>query len=844
MRRRGSLSLLVSIVASCSPGGERPGTDQADVSKVTCTEPNGAALATRAFGDVRVNAFTSGHLEIVGPGRHGATARLILSPMTARLSGGTLGASIVAATEVPEGIDLELRFGSKSAKATVRARADGVVRVEVIDWGGDTPSATTVAARTDTSEHFYGFGEKFDAVDQAGRKVGILAVDHPGAKGDASYKVAPWFVSNRGYGFHLDGTAESAFDMRASSSSCWTATNDFKTLAFNVVWGPELGTVLERYTAYSGRPSGVPFWAFGPWISSDIWKTGGEVRMVVDTMRRLKVPGSVFVFDSPWSVSYNDFRFNMGQFGAGASLDVPVVDDLTGAWTGAFERKDFAGFASQAEMMQFLRSNGYHVVVWMTPFVNTESFADGVPGQNLGKSPTYDDGAALGAFVTGPNGDPLRIGWWKGVGSPVDFTSAAGKAWFVNQLARLVDESGGVVSGFKTDDGESRSDAPTHGQSGIYIPDTARYADGRTGVEMKNGYTLEYQRAVHGVLGDNGVVLARSGFAGTQAFPGVWAGDNASSFDEGDGLPTAFIAAQSAAMSGYALWGSDIGGYVDVGPFAKDNPSPSERAEMQALFMRWTELGALSPVMEMHRKTTHHRQYPWSFGPRALSNYRSWASFHTRLAPYLATMMKAATDTGMPIIRPLVLLDADNPATHSLRFVFGLGSELVVAPVNANITSRSITMPSGVWFDFATGARFDGGRDISVDADLEQAPIFVRAGGIVPMLLETPQTLADRDYAGDVVKTPSDGLSILVVPSGTARALTLPDGTTVSIVDPQTLIVDGKPRVLELRILAKLRAVDAGVPVELTQKGAFAEARLAHPGGAVTVHLTPLPGAP
>jgi alpha-glucosidase (family GH31 glycosyl hydrolase) len=378
------------------------------------------------------------------------------------------------------------------------------------------------------------------------------------------------------------------------------------------------------------------------------------------------------------------------------------------------------------------------------------------------------------------------------------------------------------------------------GQNGIYIPDDARYADGRTGQEMKNGHTLEYQKTIWSVLGDKGLLLARSGFAGTQAFPGVWAGDNASTFDEGNGLPTAFVAAQSAAMSGYAMWGSDIGGYLDSGPVTNDKPSAQDRADMQALFMRWTELGAVSPVMQLHRQTTHNRQYAWSFGKPALDNYRTWATFHTQLAPYMATMYKAATDTGVPIIRPLVMLDPDNAAAAQLRFVFGVGSELIAAPVNGNVTTRNVTMPGGTWFELTTGAKVDGAREISVDANLGEAPIYVREGGIVPMHLDAPQTLNDKEYvANDAIATASGALSILVVPTATARALTLYDGTKVSIVDASTITVEGPARDLELKVLATATTADAGgIQAPVTKDGAFARIRLAHPGGAVTVHLS------
>ena len=313
-----------------------------------------------------------------------------------------------------------------------------------------------------------------------------------------------------------------------------------------------------------------PPWAFGPWISSDIWRSGGEVRYAVTQFRERNIPASAFVFDSPWETAYNDFRFNMTQFAKDATID----------------GTHFPGFGSLVEMMKFLQSNGLKVICWMAPLVNTKSGNENVPGQNLDKASNYDEGATKGFFVrASAGGPPLVVPWWKGQGSPVDFTNSAARQWLTDQLRGLIDQtkvqtvSGGsepVIGGFKTDDGESGNGPNT------YIPSTAHYADGRTGVEMKNGYCLEYHKTVWNVLGKDGVLFARSGFAGSQAFPGCWAGDNEPNFGD-NGLPSVIIAGQSAAMSGYSIWGHDTGGYQDTN-FSVSPPN---------LFMRWAQFRLL-----------------------------------------------------------------------------------------------------------------------------------------------------------------------------------------------------------------------------------------------------------
>jgi alpha-D-xyloside xylohydrolase len=329
------------------------------------------------------------------------------------------------------------------------------MRYEVVDWGGVGPVATALAAASSAQEHFYGFGEKFDAIDQAGKRVHILTFDDPGVKTEHAYKVSPWFISTHGYGLHLDSSAESVFDMRAGAGDRYVVTNLFPTLRFNVVYGPKLTDVLSRYTGYTGRPP-LPPWAFGLWISLDIWRSGGEVRYAVTQFRNRGIPVPGFVFDSPWETAYNDFQFNMTQFGADATID----------------STHFAGFTSLREMLVFLQTNGLKVICWMTPFMNTSSNDEGVPGQNLGKGANYDFGASQGFFVrSSAGGPPLLVPWWKGKGSPIDFTNSGARQWVTTQLRNLVAESAvprrdggmeGAIAAFKTDDGESTNGPDTY----------------------------------------------------------------------------------------------------------------------------------------------------------------------------------------------------------------------------------------------------------------------------------------------------------------------------------------------------------------------------------------------
>jgi alpha-D-xyloside xylohydrolase len=780
----------------------------------------------------------SGHFALVGPDiQNNPLANVVqFAPPSVLTGGGTFTIGrVISSTNLANGFELIQALNTSHVTTQLTFPHEGVMRYEVIDWTNVGPTETAVAAGSDNHEHFYGFGEKFDALDQANKKVHTLTFDEPGNKGDHSYKVAPWFISTRGYGVHLDSSAESTFDMRASAPDRYVIANPIGTLSLNIFYGPSLADVLSRYTGYSGRPPLSPPWVFGPWISSDIWRSGGEVRYAVTQFRKRGIPVSGFVFDSPWEIAYNDFNFNMVQFSKDDTID----------------GEHHNGFSSLTEMMTFLQTNGLKVICWMAPFVNINSGNEGVAGQNLGKAANYDDAANGGFFVrTSNGGPPLVVPWWKGKGSPVDFTNPNARKWLTDQLKSLLDQSTVVaasgakepaIGGFKTDDGESGNGPNT------YIPSGASYADGRSGIEMRNGYCREYHKTIWNVLGNDGVLFARSGFAGSQAFPGCWAGDNEPNFGD-NGLPGVIVAGQSAAMSGYAIWGHDVGGYQDTNP----SQSPPN------LFMRWTQFGCFSPIMQMHRQVTKGMQYPWRFGDQAEANYRSFARLHTQLFPYIYTYAKIASTTGLPIIRPLVLLNPTDANTFSLKHTYNFGNEFLVAPMNVpNSASRQVYLPAGDWIDFWTNQLHAGGRNItSTNADQTKMPLFVRSGAVVPMLLTQVDTLCDRNYVNNPnLVSPDSGLLFRIYPAGSSGFIVY-DGTDVqSDAALKTLSVSSIARPIVLQILTgapnkvvrdgtdltrfatqvALDAVPEGWRFDSTS--GFAFIKIQHPGGQTKVVL-------
>jgi alpha-D-xyloside xylohydrolase len=196
----------------------------------------------------RISSET-GDIELAGPDLQGNPLASVLkfAPLEVMTAAGILKIGrISVSTTIVAGLELQQDLGGKTVTARLTFPHDGVMRYEVVDWHNTNPRRVSISGASDLREHFYGFGEKFNALDQAGHQIKMVTFDPPGSKGDRSYKVVPWFVSTRGYGFHFDSTAESTFDMRATHPDRYVISSSFPRLRFNVVYGPKLTEVLTH----------------------------------------------------------------------------------------------------------------------------------------------------------------------------------------------------------------------------------------------------------------------------------------------------------------------------------------------------------------------------------------------------------------------------------------------------------------------------------------------------------------------------------------------------------------------------------------------------------------------
>jgi alpha-D-xyloside xylohydrolase len=598
---------------------------------------------------------------------------------------------------------------------------------------------------------YYGFGERFDRLNQAHSIIRNASRDTAGIKGTHTYQPVPFFMSLRGYGLWLDTFGEAVFDLNVADSSRIQIRDFGRTLRFVIFEGPQFPTILDRFTALVGRQQLPPYWAFAPWKSRDYYRNQDDVYADIDRYRDLGLPASVILIDSPWSTNYNTYTFNSKQF-----ADAP-------------------------RMIRHLHDRGYKLVLWHTPWINRENkppyeqgLAASIP---LTQAENFAEADSRGYFLHRPDGSTYIGSWWKGTGSLIDFTNVAARKWWQSQIARAIAAG---ADGFKNDDAE-----------GNFVGDV-RFASGEDVRNLRNRYAVDYNRAVAEVLaeqkGKDWILFQRSGTTGSHNLPLFWAGDNDATFSPENGLPSVVTAGLNAGMSGISLWISDLGGYNKTARYPGDD----------ILFVRWTQYAALSPGMEL---MSGMNLGPWDYGEQALRIFRQYARLHMSLFPYRYAAAQESARNGLPMMRSLALMHQDDPEARAASTEYYFGPDLLVAPILSPVTQRSVYLPEGDWIDYWSGTRVSGRQTIAVDAPLDRIPLWVRAGAIVPAIPDDVMTLTPAaDYRDKSVKGLDDRRVYDIYPGSTLRAITDFEGRGIGPgTEPGTLVITGRPAHLILR---------------------------------------------
>ena len=272
----------------------------------------------------------------------------------------------------------------------------------------------------------------------------------------------------------------------------------------------------------------------------------------------------------------------------------------------------------------------------------------------------------------------------------VNFANPDFREWYIGQSAGLLRDG---IDGWWNDEGESAY--TTYYYWNLAEAEAlARYRPGQRLWTINRAYSPGVQR-----LG-----------------AAAWTGDIRSSWKVLADTPTSLL---NWSLAGMPYGACDIGGFFG-------EPSPE-------MLSRWMEAGVFFPVMRAHSEINMTPRFPWLFGPEALDAIRKAIDLRYRLIPFYYSLAHETFQTGIPLMRPLLMEFPDDPQTANLSDQWMMGGSLMAAPVLQTGAERSVYLPVGDWYAFGSNLPLRGNRTIKVTARLDEIPLFVRAGSILPL---------------------------------------------------------------------------------------------------------------
>jgi alpha-glucosidase (family GH31 glycosyl hydrolase) len=424
-----------------------------------------------------------------------------------------------------------------------------------------------------------------------------------------------------------------------------------------------------------------------------------EIEKVVNKSLELGIKPSVIVIEA-WSDETTFYIWNDAQYTPRPGSDAPLYTDFTfpadGKWT------DPKG------MVDWLHENGIKILLWQIPVMKILE----QPHPQHEADRAYFEQEGLGVKEADGSLHKVRPFWFRG-GYLWDVTNPAARDWWLSKRAYLMDEIG--IDGFKTDGGEH-----------LWGTDV-RFADGRGGDEVWNEYPRLYSEAYYNFANSKreAITFSRAGYIGSQRSPLHWAGDENSTWDA---FQHSIYAGLSASISGIPFWGWDFGGFSGEIPSAE-------------LYLRAASMAVFCPVFQYHSEYNAHRQpshdrTPWNIQDRTgderiVPIFRKLMAVREKLMPYIWQEAQHCAATGEPFMRALKLTDS---AASDFQYYFG--RDLLVCPiVEAGMTTWRGSLPAGRWFSLWDQTCYEGCQEISIDAPLDQIPVFVREGSAILGLL-------------------------------------------------------------------------------------------------------------
>ncbi|WP_153464426.1 TIM-barrel domain-containing protein [Sediminibacillus terrae] len=621
--------------------------------------------------------------------------------MSIRQYGNKIDASKDEETSIFRG-DYQLRVHAENAEIALFYKEQEILRthslVPTFEWKEGIDGIVhefQVHWYTPENENFYGFGERYNSIEQRGEIIDCYVYNQYRDQGTRTYIPIPFYMTNRGYGCYVDTAMYTLFDLAASlkDKTTWTfaQNNNVQETTVHFYFG-DYKQQVQQFTKETGKPAMVPAWALGPWMSSNNWDRQSIVENEIEATNNHDIPATVIVLEQ-WSDEATYYMFNDATY----ELKEP-------GYVHSYEEMEFPSWGRWPDpkgMVEHIHEENLKLILWQIPiqkYLNKQTH------------PLKDQDEAYmvekGYVVKHEDGTPYRIpeNWFTN-SLIMDFSHKEGSEWWFQKRQYLLDIG---VDGFKTDGGE------------FVFGKNLQFANGQTGSEMRNQYPNDYIQAYYDFAQRNdGITFSRAGYTGAQNFPAHWAGDERSTFAA---FKRSLVAGLNAGLAGIVFWGWDLAGFNGDIPTAE-------------LFMRSSSMAAFCPIMQYHAESKaefSQDRTPWNIASRTgddrvIDVYRFFANVRMNLMPYIYQESEKACQTGEPLMRALMLDFPEDQRVAGVYDEYLFGESMLVAPIiEENHIERQVYLPEGKWVNLWTEEIHEGPAYITCTAKVNDIPVFMR----------------------------------------------------------------------------------------------------------------------
>ena len=509
-------------------------------------------------------------------------------------------------------------------------------------------------------ERFYGTGERFDRVNQRGKKLNLYAVDRWCQTKGNSYIPIPVLFSSRSDILLMNRYEYSVFDICSSDKNLIKIEQKYAPIDLYFFVNESAGENISTYCRLTGFAPMPPEWSFGTLVCRyhPEFQTKEGVFAMMDAMAENGFPWDAVILEG----------FRPYQTENLPELKV-ISDKVHAAGKKVMLYEQCGRFPRDADKL-FGLDDSYAV--------SSDS------GVELDETSSYNK---LDNF----NKKKMRC---------IDLTSQRCRDKWEEFWNGYVNDIG--VEGAKIDFCEQFPDRPD-----------IKFADGRSPFPAHHWYPTLYNvlRYKHfNTRPDGGVNFSRGGGIGAQRYPFVWAGDQRREFYF---LKPVVRAALSLGLSGVPFVSWDMAGY-------QPSFNPIDKKQENRVFIRGLEFTAFSANIQTHGKIKR----PYDFDEHTKAVYRAYSCLHECLKPYIKEQAQISCETGLPLLRHLFLYDSEDEKCFDVEDEYMLGGALLVAPVLSRWKKRNIYLPKGKWINIFDGCEYEGGRKIKVKVPLEAVPVF------------------------------------------------------------------------------------------------------------------------